>query len=105
MKKTILENLTHNGFTFNIEIDSLCICGEISLNDITRTFYLTDKDFTLIEWVYDHHTGIENEVILLEVLTDDVDLVCAMTKEIFDDIYNEIKGEELYLESLMKGNE
>jgi len=106
MMKSILDNLAINGFTVNIEVDSgLSISGEISAYGIIRCFYLTNKDFTLIEWVYDHHTGTYNEEVLLEVLTDDVGLVCAMTKDIFDEIDNEIKGEELYLESLMEGNE
>jgi len=106
MMKSILDNLANNGFTINIEVESeLSISGEISVNGIIRCFYLTNKDFTLIEWVYDHHTGIYNDEVLLEVLTDDVGLVCAMTKDIFEMIDNEIKGEELYLESLMEGNE
>ena len=101
MMKSILDNLAVNGFTINIEVASdLSICGKISLDGNHRNFYLTNKDFTLIEWFYDHSTGTDNEEVLLEVLTDDEGLVCAMTKEIFD----VIKGEELYLESLMEGS-
>jgi hypothetical protein len=103
MMKSILNTLTLNGFTLNVEVENdLSISGGISMNDIKRDFYLTNKDFTLIEFVYDYSTGSYNENILLEVLTDDLGLVCGMTKEIFDLIDNEIKGEELYLE-YMKG--
>lgn len=103
MMKSILNTLTLNGFILNIEVENdLSISGGISMNDIKRDFYLTNKDFTLIEFVYDYSTGTYNDNVLLEVLTDDLGLVCAMTKEIFDNIDNEIKGEELYLE-YMKG--
>jgi hypothetical protein len=103
MMKSILNTLALNGFTLNIEVENdLSISGDISMNDIKRDFYLTNKDFTLIEFVYDYSTGTYNDNVLLEVLTDDLGLITTMTKEIFDNIDNEIKGEELYLE-YMKG--
>lgn len=95
--KSVLENFKKDGFNVHIELENdLFIEGRISVDGNHRDFYLTTKDFTLVEWVYDHHTGTYNDKVLLEIPVADFDLMSSKTKEIFDDI----RAEQLYLENM-----
>lgn len=80
---TALENkkLSITKFT---DVDNVEITGIISFRDITLDFYLTPSQFTIFEYVYDRHTGTDNEQEILSLdTTMDINLLTNEVKNIF----------------------